>query len=174
MPPEQHWLYIPHPENLGRIGRYIPAGMALGIKDWTKKVSNSSIDMAKTAINNSKNALAVIASIVDGDIDVSPVIKPVVDLSDINSKSSAINGIFGTDPLVALRAEAGVINVAMNRKHQNSGNEEVVTAIDKLRKDIGNINNNSYTINGITYDNGSEVSDAIETLVRAIRIGKRS
>lgn len=157
-----------------QIGRYIPAGMALGIKDWTKKVSNSSIDMAKTAINNSKNALAVIASIVDGDIDVSPVIKPVVDLSDINSKSSAINGIFGTDPLVALRAEAGVINVAMNRKHQNGGNEEVVTAIDKLRKDIGNINNNSYTINGITYDNGSEVSDAIETLVRAIRIGKRS
>ena len=62
----------------------------------------------------------------------------------------------------------------MNRKHQNGGNEDVVTAIDKLRKDIGNINNNSYTINGITYDNGSEVSDAIETLVRAIRMGKRS
>ena len=63
---------------------------------------------------------------------------------------------------------------SMMSTRQNGTNRELLGAIDKLGKQMSNIQSNSYTINGITYDNGSEVADAIETLVRATRIERRA
>ena len=49
----------------------------------------------------------------------------------------------------------------------------MVSAINGLRKDISDMPRNTYSINGITYDDGSNVSDAVKTLVRAARIERR-
>ena len=38
---------------------------------------------------------------------------------------------------------------------------------------IGNMEHATYQINGITYDDGSNISDAISTIVKAARIGRR-
>ena len=43
-----------------------------------------------------------------------------------------------------------------------------------LRKDIADMPRNSYTINGVTYDDGTNVSDAVGSLVRAIKIERRT
>ena len=58
--------------------------------------------------------------------------------------------------------------------NQNGVNDDVVYAINKLRKDLGNVGNTTYSINGITYDDGSNISDAIQTLVRAAIVERRS
>ena len=60
----------------------------------------------------------------------------------------------------------------MNSKGQNGSAKDVVNAINDLKGSVGSTNNN-YTINGITYDSGSEVAEAIETLVRATKVGRR-
>jgi hypothetical protein len=61
----------------------------------------------------------------------------------------------------------------MNSRNQNGANADVVSAINKLRKDVGNMERASYNINGITYDDGSAVSEAIKTLVREVKVGRR-
>ena len=61
----------------------------------------------------------------------------------------------------------------MNRRIQNGANTDVVSAIDKLRKDLGNIGGTSYTVNGITYDDGSAMSDAVKSIIRAARVERR-
>lgn len=61
----------------------------------------------------------------------------------------------------------------MDVNNQNGNIEDIVSAINKLRKDIGNVGNTYNSINGITYDNGSEISEAVGTLVRAARIERR-
>ena len=101
-----------------------------------------------------------------------PTIRPVVDLSDVESGVSSISSLFSNSPTVGAFANVRTVGSMMSRYGQN-GNSEVVSAIDKLRKDIGNVGNTSYNINGITYSSGSEVSDAIETLVRAARVERR-
>ena len=45
--------------------------------------------------------------------------------------------------------------------------------IERLEKSLNNTGSTSYTINGITYDDGSNVSDAIRTLIRAVRVEGR-
>ena len=61
----------------------------------------------------------------------------------------------------------------MNDNSQNGVNDDLVSAIDKLRKDIANINNTTYTINGVTYDDGSNISDAVKSIVRAAKVERR-
>jgi hypothetical protein len=56
---------------------------------------------------------------------------------------------------------------------QNGGNGDVISAIDKLRDSLGNIGGNTYNVNGVTYDDGSNVSNAVQSLIRAARIERR-
>ena len=62
----------------------------------------------------------------------------------------------------------------MMKYNQNGVNSDVISAIENLGRKLGNTNGNTYNINGITYDDGSGVSDAIETLIRAAKIERRS
>ena len=59
----------------------------------------------------------------------------------------------------------------MNR--QNGGNGDVISAIDKLRDDLKNVNHTTYTINGITYDDGSNIAEAVKSIVRAAKVERR-
>lgn len=60
----------------------------------------------------------------------------------------------------------------MARNRQN-GNEDVVSAINKLGKSLSGSRGNTYNVNGITYDDGSEISNAVSELVRAARVERR-
>ena len=61
----------------------------------------------------------------------------------------------------------------MNRLQNGRNSDSVVSAINGLRKDISEMPRNTYSINGITYDDGSNVAKAIETLIRATKIERR-
>lgn len=155
-----------------RIGTSVPEGFAMGISKLGSKVKAASVGMTDTALDGVKGAISRIAEAVNTDIDSQPVIRPVLDMSDIQAGAGTINGLFGMTPSVGVMSNVRAISSMMNR-NQNGGNGDVVSAIDKLRKDLGNIGGNSYNINGITYDDGSNVSEAIKTLVRATRVERR-
>jgi hypothetical protein len=61
----------------------------------------------------------------------------------------------------------------MNRRSQNGANAEVVSAINDLNKKMDNLGNTTYSINGVTYDDGSSVADAMRTIVRYATIERR-
>ena len=59
-------------------------------------------------------------------------------------------------------------------KTQNGNNNaDIVSALKDLQNSVANSGGNTYTINGITYDDGSNVANAIGTLVRAAKIERR-
>ena len=66
------------------------------------------------------------------------------------------------------------ISTAVNEQLQN-GNKtgEIISSIDKLRGDISKISQPSYIINGITYDDGSAISDTVKALIRGAMIERR-
>ena len=70
-----------------------------------------------------------------------------------------------------MAANVRSISASMNR-NQNGGNE-VVSAIKDLGRQIGKASGDTYTINGVTYDDGTEVSNAVKELIRAARIERR-
>ena len=154
-----------------KIGQYVPEGFALGIDDLGGMVKKSSKKMAENAIKGTSDAISRISDAIDSDIDAQPTIRPVLDLTDVETNARRISGLRGT-PSIATLSNVGVINRMMSNR-QNGVNADVISAIDNLGRKLGNISGDTYQINGITYDDGSNVSDAVKTLIRAARVERR-
>ena len=156
-----------------KLGFSIPEGLAMGIDKLGYVVGNSVISMTDSAIRGTKNAISRIASIVTSDIDAQPTIRPVLDLSDIKSGANAIRNMLNGRTMSVATRNVETINSTM-RYNQNGTNSDIISAIEDLGRRLGNGYGNTYNINGITYDDGSEVSNAIKTLIRAAKIERRS
>ena len=156
-----------------RLGYSVPEGFAQGIDRMSKCVEDSSIGMAKTAFYGTENTLSKLAGIINNDIDAQPTIRPVVDLSDVKNSVSSISDMFNSDSMIGVTADINAIRSSMNNNSQNGINDDIVYAINKLRGDLNKFDRPSYTINGVTYDDGSNITSAVESLVRAAKIERR-
>ena len=166
-------LQINSPSKVFRsIGTSIPEGLAAGIDKLAGMVSAASIGMADTAVDGVKGAISRIGDAVSNDVNAQPTIRPVLDLSDIRSGAGTINRLFNTNPSVGLMANVGSIS-SMMAMNQNGVNSDVVSAIDKLRADLGSVRGDTYQINGVTYDDGSNITSAVKTLVQAAKVERR-
>ena len=167
-------LKINSPSKVFRaIGSGIPEGFVQGIKMMGSSVKRASESMANTAVSSTAKLMSRVYDIAMNDTDVQPTISPIVDLDNVKAGAEAINGLLGNDILLGTTAKMSAINTAMNRKNQNGTTEDMISAIDRLRKDLGKTGNTTYNVNGITYDDGSSISEAIETLIRAAKIERR-
>ena len=155
-----------------KIGRFVPEGFAIGIDKFSYMVKNSSTAMADGAIDGVTKSISRISDIINADIDTQPTIRPVLDLSDVQSGAGMINDMFGMNPSMGVLANVGSISSMMNDRQ--NGDSDVVSAIDKLRKDLKNVGNTSYNINGISYTEGDDVADAMKSIVRAAKIERRA
>ena len=137
-----------------------------------KVVYKAGYGLGDTATSTISSAISRISDYVNSDIDAQPTIRPVLDLSDIANGANSINRLFNANPSVGLLSNINSISSSMN-KRQNR-NSEIVDAVNSLNDTMTNIKpGNSYNINGITYDDGSNVAKAIETLIRATKIERR-
>ena len=156
-----------------KIGKYIPMGMVKGIDAYASQAKDSSKLMARSAVDGASYALTALTDMINGDIDMSPTIRPVVDMSSVNASARDMNQLLGGNINLGLSAQLNAINSRMRSRNQNSGNADVISAIAGLRKEISGISKPTYQIDGITYDNNSSISSAIETLVDAVITERR-
>lgn len=156
-----------------KIGKYIPMGMVKGIDAYASQAKDSSKLMARSAVDGASYALTALTDMINGDIDMSPTIRPVVDMSSVNASARDMNQLLGGNINLGLSAQLNAINSRMRSRNQNSGNADVISAIAGLRKEISGISKPTYQIDGITYDDNSSISSAIETLVDAVITERR-
>lgn len=149
-----------------KIGAGVPEGFAQGIERFSYLGTRAVESMSNDAIDSASRVLSNVTAALTDDVNTQPTIRPIVDLSNVESGSDAISSMLAMDPTVSAFSNARSISSMMNR-NQNGANDDVVSAIKDLGKTIGKASGDTYQINGITYDSGSEVSDAIQTLIRA-------
>ena len=61
----------------------------------------------------------------------------------------------------------------MMNRYQNESDNEIVSAINKLRKDISDNPRSVTNIGDIRYDDGSTVSNAVRSLIRVAKVERR-
>ena len=155
------------------IGDFFGIAFVNGIADNIKSAYTVSTDLAKSAREGINNAISKISAALSDDVDSQPTIRPVIDLTNVRSGVSAISGMLNMDSSVGVHANISAISSMMSSRGQNGFTADVVSAINKLGKDIGKVRGDTYQINGVTYDDGSNISDAVATIVRAARIERR-
>ena len=155
-----------------KLGTFFDQGFINGIKSLEDKIYSETYGVGDKARLGLGRAIRGVSNLISEGIDDEFAIRPVLDLSEVQSGAAAINGMLGV-PSVGVAANLNAISTGMRTYRQNGG-DDVISAIDKLGKNLGNTTGDTYNINGITYDNGSEIQEAVSTLVRAARIERRT
>lgn len=153
-----------------KIGKFAVLGFVNSFSDNMKLVNKSGSNLARQSMDGMGKAMNQIGDVIMNGIDPNPTIRPVVDLSNIQNGVGAINGMFNDTALGNL----GGISASINRKIQNGSNANVIDAIKDLKRAVSNISGDNYSINGVTYDDGSNIADAIRTIAHAAKIERRS
>lgn len=155
------------------IGRYTTEGFAVGLDKYAKNVIKPANNLAEGVLNNVRNPLTKIAKVVNDSIDANPTITPVLDLSNVEQNSRRLGDLVsGNGTLSLMTDKANLMTKSIGQIQNGKDNSDIVSVLKDLKDNLGN-NGPSYTINGITYDDGSNVVNAVETLVRAARIERR-
>ena len=154
------------------IGDNAGLGFVNALYDYASIAYKAGSGMAEYAQKGLSGAIARIGDLVNSGMDAQPTIAPVLDLSNVENGVGAINGLFANGPSIGLMTNLDAISYGRARAVQNGANDDVVSAIEKLSGMMGT-GGDTYQINGITYSSGTEVADAIQTLVRAAIIEGR-
>ena len=154
-------------------GKWLGEGLVIGINKMTSEVYKAGYGLGNSAVGSISSTIAKVSDYVNKGLEAEPTIRPIMDLSDIESGVGAINGMFNKRLSLGTVSNINAIGSMMRNSNQNGSNADVVSAINKLRKDLGNIGGNTYNVNGVTYDDGSNISDAVKTLIRAAKVERR-
>ena len=154
-------------------GLYAGEGLVMGLDESQDKVYTSAFGLGKMAVKGLKNMMSKIGDLINSDMEVQPTITPVLNLDEVRTGIGTMNGMFSISPSVGALARAASINTAVNSQIQNGGNGDVVSAIKGLQSSIEDNPREAININGITYSEGTELADAIKTIIRIAKIEGR-
>ena len=107
-----------------KIGMYSDRGLANGVSKNSGLIVSSVEDASTSALDAARSSLSNLANILMGDMDADPVIRPVVDMSDVNRSANRINGLVGGSRAMNIDATVRhAQNVAsiMNRNQMQKG-----------------------------------------------------
>jgi hypothetical protein len=81
------------------VGEWSAEGMAIGLTTTAGMVAKAAEGVGNTALHALSNSLSNVSSIAASDMDMSPTIRPVLDLSEIRKDSGLIGGILDNKAL---------------------------------------------------------------------------
>lgn len=161
-----------------KMGRFFDLGMANAIGDYSSTVTNASSSLAGKALAVGQRMLSGISAALDDNGGYRPVITPVLDMSQASRGLDTLNSALDTTRTIqvgGIQARGLSANLATLSMSRNGQNGDIVSAINGLRKDIRDNPRvtNTTNVNGVTYDDGSNVHNAVKELVHAAKVRKR-
>lgn len=99
-----------------KVGDWSAEGAADGITDNTYKVEDAAANMGNTALTAMSKSLSGIAAAVDGNVDMSPTIRPVLDLSAVKKDASLIPGMLSTPNMDVSSSYSKAATVAVQKR----------------------------------------------------------
>ena len=123
-----------------RMGGDFDVGLAGGLIRHSKIVDSSATDLGQGVVDNMSNILSKVGMVTD-DIDSTPVIRPVLDMSDITRGVNDINGMFGQSAMrmspfsgSLFKANAGALQFDGNTLAGSMSDKAVVTELQSLNE----------------------------------------
>ncbi len=80
-------------KKFAELGKWSMVGFAEGLKKYSHLGMSSAADMGMSTISTLKNIISAISDVINDNVDIDPVIRPVLDLSDVEAGSLLINDL---------------------------------------------------------------------------------
>lgn len=176
-------LRINSPSKVFRdMGYSVDEGFILGMERMSSKVASASASVASGLIDSAKGPLEQLADLMSGPIMDDPTITPVLDLSEIQNGANRLYSMLPDSERYSFSGNlqlAGDASLSVNRdmkqkqENENAMMSSLINAINGLSALIGTTGN-VYNVNGLTYDDGSNVSSAVRALIHAAKVEGRA
>lgn len=155
------------------LGEFFGLGFTNAISDHTGVAYDTAAGMAGAARQGLDDAVQGIRDALTSDIDANPVIRPVLDLTEIQNGANSMSDMLAINKPIGLVGNINAISSNMNSR--NRSGDELTMALKSLQRTMSNQRTgDTYNLNGITYDDGSNVATAVRQLVRAARVERRA
>lgn len=133
-----------------KIARFMDMGLANGLNGYSKVVSRAAEGVAGEAIDSTRSTLANLSTVLSEDMDTTPVIRPVMDMSNISAGARTINGIFSggrtlSVGVTAAKAQAATAAMRESRRRQN-GSNDAASLISNANDSSVNLTGNNFYI----------------------------
>ena len=158
-----------------RLGEYCGMGLTNALDDYRSYAYKSGQSLMRSTIDGVSGLTGKIDNYISSafDTDSAPTIRPVMDLSDVKNGVDYINSAITGSSTFNLLGQARRINRSLGSRRQNGTTDDVIRELSRLRNDIQQMPVNQYTVNGITYDDGSAIAGAVGQLIRTTRLERR-
>lgn len=102
---------------MAEIGKFTVQGIATGLKKYSDIAEDSAKDLGDDTVEALRKTMSGISSVLITDPDFRPVVRPVLDLTDVRKDASGISSMFKTLPIevTAARAKDASAGVQENR-----------------------------------------------------------
>lgn len=141
-------------------GKFFDLGFSNAISDYSNSVSGNVRLMGDEAANTLTNSMANLNDLLMNNVDDQPVIRPVVDLTDVEEKQRILNG-FGSNGLY--------MRTLYNSAYKTSGAFNASRASAIQESQIQNGQDSSTTISNvfhITGDNPKEIANEVSKILQ--------
>lgn len=158
------------------VGEAICEGIVVGINRTYGLVKGAAYALGDNATRYVTDAMSTVASIFDSDMDFTPTITPVVDLTNVRQGVDGINGMF--DDTFGLSTPYSSFNAAqMAARSMNQTSDGEFDAITKLAKEIGAMNetmNARQMVNNISIEGSEDPNAFADALTRRFKLNVRT
>ena len=165
------WLGINSPSKVFRkIGVYTGEGLALGLEDSENSIANSAIGIGKTAKTAMEKAINGMSDVVNG-IDTQPTIRPILDLSDIESGATRIDKLSDSWNGYSIDGTVNMAKTTMGSLPLQPNNASLTASMLEQIKKLGNTmsGEKKTTITNhfsITGDNPREIANEVSRILQ--------
>ena len=80
------------------VGQWSSEGMAIGLTNYSDKVASAASGVGSEAVHAMKKSIAGLGDLISADMDMTPVITPVLDMSSVRRDASSLTDLLATAP----------------------------------------------------------------------------
>ena len=130
------------------IGGFFDEGLANGLNHFGSMVTKSATGIAENTVDAVKGGLTTFSSLIEDGINADPVVRPIVDLSNVTASARSIDGMLSGRTTMSVdasmeKASKAIDRAATVRNYQNGSKRE--------GKSYSTNNDNSVNVNGNFY-----------------------
>ena len=142
-----------------KAGKWLGEGLVIGMNRMGESVYNAGKNMGSYAIDSISGALNKVSDCVNTDLNITPTIRPVVDMNSIQTGTLNIGANLDKFMVKPVDSLSQIVSDAQNKI--NASNLEVINAINGLRDDLNTM-----------YDSDTEIGLYVDSKKLASSIAK--
>lgn len=113
-------------KEFAKLGMYSDEGMIVGLTKYAGGVAKAAESVGSKAMDAMANAVANISDVLDADMDLTPTIRPVIDMTDVNKGTRSISDIFNRSRSISVNS--ATVRAASIASDMSTGSSDANTS----------------------------------------------